>query len=106
RRDGITEQRHQLSCEEQAELALLERAERDPAHLGLLPGFHKEPHAEAALTARAVTNGTSVTPRVIRALPPGLSICAPLRNELLAAQECSPRGPQVRAGTGSPRALA
>jgi hypothetical protein len=39
RRDSITEQRHQLSREEQAELTLLERAERNPPHLGPLPGL-------------------------------------------------------------------
>jgi hypothetical protein len=43
RRDRIAEQRHQLAGEEQAKLAFLERAERDPPHLGLLPG--SAPHA-------------------------------------------------------------
>jgi hypothetical protein len=37
RRDRIAEQRHQLPGEEQAKLAFLERAERDPPHLRLLP---------------------------------------------------------------------
>jgi hypothetical protein len=40
RRDSIAEPRHQLSREEQAKLALLKRAERDPPHLRL-PGVQQ-----------------------------------------------------------------
>jgi hypothetical protein len=38
RRDRVAQQRHQLPGEKQAELALLERPERDPPHLAAPPG--------------------------------------------------------------------
>src|SRR6185437_14574791 len=62
RRDRIAEQRHQLSSEEQPKLALLERAEGDPPHLGPLSGVH-QPWQVDRRARRVLTADTGLLPR-------------------------------------------